>query len=122
MTEAQRQKFKEQRRKRLLHMATHHPPPPPTPATPPIENTNVEEMAITQIIVIVKDRNGHEMQFRIAKHTPLRKLTQAYVQRLGNQLDILFVTSDDFACIEAEDTCEKLGLNDGAVILAFPVE
>ena len=104
----------EQRRKRLLHMAKHHPPPPPTPATPPIETTNV--------IVIVKDRNGHEVKFRIAKHTPLRKLTQAYMQRLGNQQDILFVTSDDFTCIEAEDACEKLGLNDSAIILAFPVK
>ena len=122
-TVAQFQKYKEQRRKRLLHMATHHPPPPPTPATPPIETSNVEEMAITNIIIAVKDRYGHKMQFRIAKHAPLRKLMQAYGQRSRITLtpDILFVTSDDFACIQAEDTCEKLGLNDGAVILVFEV-
>ena len=132
MTGAQLEKHRAQRHKRLQHMATHHPPPPPspatpapppTPATPPIETTNVEEMAITKISLITKDRSDHEIEFRIGKHTPLRKLMQAYRERLGETLaELIFVTSEDGAVIYAEDTAEKLGLEDGDVILASIVD
>jgi small ubiquitin-related modifier len=62
-----------------------------------------------------KDQHGAEVQFKIKKATPLRKLMDAYCQRLGmNSTQVRFMV--DGERISADDTAEKLGLEDEDLI------
>eukprot|EP00439_Symbiodinium_sp_Y106_P064948 s1078_g10.t1 len=63
----------------------------------------------------VKDQQGSEVQFKIKKTTPLRKLMDAYCSRLGLQASqVRFMV--DGERIAADDTAEKLGLEDEDLI------
>merc|ERR1712070_642925 len=63
----------------------------------------------------VKDQQGSEVQFKIKKTTPLRKLMDAYCSRLGLQSSqVRFMV--DGERIGPEDTAEKLGLEDEDLI------
>mmetsp|Transcript_18227 Transcript_18227/g.32036 ORF Transcript_18227/g.32036 Transcript_18227/m.32036 type:complete len:90 (-) Transcript_18227:213-482(-) len=63
----------------------------------------------------VKDQQGSEVQFKIKKSTPLRKLMDAYCSRLGLQASqVRFMV--DGERIAADDTAEKLGLEDEDLI------
>eukprot|EP00913_Durusdinium_trenchii_P033309 g31184.t1 len=64
----------------------------------------------------VKDQQGSEVQFKIKKTTPLRKLMDAYCSRLGLQASqVRFMV--DGERIAADDTAEKLGLEEMGCIL-----
>ena len=76
------------------------PPPPPMPTPAPI-------------ILKVKDQQGSEVQFKIKKSTPLRKVMVAYCSRLGFQSSqVRFMVNLSGECIGPEDSAEKLGLED----------
>merc|ERR1712119_258894 len=63
----------------------------------------------------VKDQQGSEVQFKIKKSTPLRKLMDAYCSRLGlTASQVRFMV--DGERISADDTAEKLGLEDEDLI------
>merc|ERR1712157_645428 len=63
----------------------------------------------------VKDQQGSEVQFKIKKSTPLRKLMDAYCSRLGLQASqVRFMV--DGERIAPDDTAEKLGLEDEDLI------
>eukprot|EP00397_Hematodinium_sp_SG-2012_P066366 GEMP01099199.1.p1 GENE.GEMP01099199.1~~GEMP01099199.1.p1 ORF type:complete len:109 (+),score=18.28 GEMP01099199.1:62-388(+) len=63
----------------------------------------------------VKDQHGAEVQFKIKRTTALRKLMEAYCQRLGmNSTQVRFMV--DGERISADDTAEKLGLEDDDLI------
>merc|ERR1711972_1211789 len=63
----------------------------------------------------VKDQQGSEVQFKIKKSTPLRKLMDAYCSRLGLQSSqVRFMV--DGERIAPDDTAEKLGLEDEDLI------
>merc|ERR1712054_178449 len=61
------------------------------------------------------DQQGSEVQFKIKKTTPLRKLMDAYCSRLGLQASqVRFMV--DGERIGPDDTAEKLGLEDEDLI------
>merc|ERR1712075_34052 len=63
----------------------------------------------------VKDQQGSEVQFKIKKSTPLRKLMDAYCSRLELQASqVRFMV--DGERIAPDDTAEKLGLEDEDLI------
>merc|ERR1711935_1327601 len=63
----------------------------------------------------VKDQQGSEVQFKIKKTTPLRKLMDAYCSRLGLQASqVRFMV--DGERIGPDDSAEKLGLEDEDLI------
>merc|ERR1712028_283267 len=63
----------------------------------------------------VKDQQGSEVQFKIKKSTPLRKPMDAYCSRLGlTAAQVRFMV--DGERISADDTAEKLGLEDEDLI------
>jgi len=63
----------------------------------------------------VKDQQGSEVQFKIKKSTPLRKLMDAYCSRLGLQsAQVRFMV--DGERIGPDDTADKLGLEDEDLI------
>merc|ERR1711933_663839 len=63
----------------------------------------------------VKDQQGSEVQFKIKKSTPLRKLMDAYCSRLGLQASqVRFMVEGER--IAPDDTAEKLGLEDEDLI------
>ncbi|CAE8586604.1 unnamed protein product [Polarella glacialis] len=73
------------------------------------------EAAAQHIQLKVKDQQGSEVQFKIKKSTPLRKLMDAYCIRLGLQASqVRFMV--DGERIAADDTAEKLGLEDEDLI------
>merc|ERR1712225_175751 len=75
-----------------------------------------EEQGATQHIQLkVKDQQGSEVQFKIKKTTPLRKLMDAYCNRLGMQSSqVRFMV--DGERIAPDDTADKLGLEDEDLI------
>ena len=67
--------------------------------------------AAQHIRLKVKDQQGSEVQFKIKKSTPLRKLMNAYCSRLGLQASqVRFMV--DGERIAPDDTAEELGLAD----------
>ncbi|BAM79244.1 ubiquitin-like protein Smt3 [Cyanidioschyzon merolae strain 10D] len=64
-----------------------------------------------QINLRVRDADGNEVQFRIKKHTPLRKLMDAYCTRKGVDLHSYRFLFDGNR-INEDDTPEKLGMED----------
>merc|ERR1711948_93956 len=77
--------------------------------------TKAEEAAAAHIQLKVKDQQGSEVQFKIKKSTPLRKLMDAYCSRLGlTASQVRFMV--DGERISADDTAEKLGLEDEDLI------
>merc|ERR1711918_179846 len=73
------------------------------------------EGAAGHIQLKVKDQQGSEVQFKIKKSTPLRKLMDAYCSRLGLQASqVRFMV--DGERIAPDDTAEKLGLEDEDLI------
>merc|ERR1712188_358914 len=74
------------------------------------------DQAATQHIQLkVKDQQGSEVQFKIKKTTPLRKLMDAYCSRLGLQASqVRFMV--DGERIGPDDTADKLGLEDEDLI------
>merc|ERR1712045_815359 len=63
----------------------------------------------------VKDQQGSEVQFKIKKSTPLRKLMDAYCSRLGLQASqVRFMVYGER--IAPDDSAEKLGLEDEDLI------
>jgi len=71
------------------------------------------EEAPQHIQLKVKDQQGSEVQFKIKKSTPLRKLMDAYCSRLGLQASqVRFMV--DGERIAPDDTAEKLGLEETA--------
>ncbi|CAE8594765.1 unnamed protein product [Polarella glacialis] len=73
------------------------------------------DAAAQHIQLKVKDQQGSEVQFKIKKSTPLRKLMDAYCSRLGLQASqVRFMV--DGERIAADDTAEKLGLEDEDLI------
>merc|ERR1711912_171907 len=74
-----------------------------------------EDAAGAHIQLKVKDQQGSEVQFKIKKSTPLRKLMDAYCSRLGLQASqVRFMV--DGERIGPDDTAEKLGLEDEDLI------
>merc|ERR1712086_1192183 len=74
-----------------------------------------EDAAAQHIQLKVKDQQGSEVQFKIKKATPLRKLMDAYCSRLGLQASqVRFMV--DGERIAPDDTAEKLGLEDEDLI------
>merc|ERR1719277_2640811 len=74
-----------------------------------------DEAAAAHIQLKVKDQQGSEVQFKIKKSTPLRKLMDAYCSRLGlTASQVRFMV--DGERISADDTAEKLGLEDEDLI------
>merc|ERR1712028_336482 len=74
-----------------------------------------EDAAGAHIQLKVKDQQGSEVQFKIKKSTPLRKLMDAYCSRLGlTASQVRFMV--DGERISADDTAEKLGLEDEDLI------
>merc|ERR1712110_891563 len=74
-----------------------------------------EDAAAAHIQLKVKDQQGSEVQFKIKKSTPLRKLMDAYCSRLGLQASqVRFMV--DGERIAPDDTAEKLGLEDEDLI------
>merc|ERR1711982_266567 len=74
-----------------------------------------EGQAAAHIQLKVKDQQGSEVQFKIKKSTPLRKLMDAYCSRLGLQASqVRFMV--DGERIAPDDTAEKLGLEDEDLI------
>merc|ERR1712017_31927 len=74
-----------------------------------------EDAAAAHIQLKVKDQQGSEVQFKIKKSTPLRKLMDAYCNRLGLQAQqVRFMV--DGERIGPDDTAEKLGLEDEDLI------
>ena len=60
-------------------------------------------------LLIIKDQLDREVQFKIQKSTPLRKLMDAYCSRFGLQVpQVRFMV--DGARVFPEDTAEQLGL------------
>ena len=77
--------------------------------------------AAGRILLRVKDQLGNEVQFKIKKSTPLRKLMDAYCDHLGLRTDNGHRRARFFANgerVAPEDTVEKLGLEDLGIILA----
>jgi len=73
------------------------------------------EAATQHIQLKVKDQQGSEVQFKIKKTTPLRKLMDAYCSRLGLQASqVRFMV--DGERIGPDDSAEKLGLEDEDLI------
>merc|ERR1711977_93499 len=73
------------------------------------------EAAAGHIQLKVKDQQGSEVQFKIKKSTPLRKLMDAYCSRLGLQASqVRFMV--DGERIGPDDSAEKLGLEDEDLI------
>merc|ERR1711941_165877 len=73
------------------------------------------EDAGAHIQLKVKDQQGSEVQFKIKKSTPLRKLMDAYCSRLGLQASqVRFMV--DGERIAPDDSAEKLGLEDEDLI------
>eukprot|EP00397_Hematodinium_sp_SG-2012_P057370 GEMP01071634.1.p1 GENE.GEMP01071634.1~~GEMP01071634.1.p1 ORF type:complete len:105 (-),score=23.13 GEMP01071634.1:900-1190(-) len=74
-----------------------------------------EPAAQAHIQLKVKDQHGAEVQFKIKRTTALRKLMEAYCQRLGmNSTQVRFMV--DGERISADHTAEKLGLEDDDLI------
>merc|ERR1712083_372958 len=74
-----------------------------------------DDAAAAHIQLKVKDQQGSEVQFKIKKSTPLRKLMDAYCSRLGlTASQVRFMV--DGERISADDTAEKLGLEDEDLI------
>merc|ERR1712186_161171 len=74
-----------------------------------------DDAAAAHIQLKVKDQQGSEVQFKIKKSTPLRKLMDAYCSRLGPQASqVRFMV--DGERIAPDDTAEKLGLEDEDLI------
>merc|ERR1712093_350439 len=74
-----------------------------------------EQGAPQHIQLKVKDQQGSEVQFKIKKTTPLRKLMDAYCNRLGMQSSqVRFMV--DGERIAPDDTADKLGLEDEDLI------
>merc|ERR1711998_347276 len=77
--------------------------------------TKMGDDAAAHIQLKVKDQQGSEVQFKIKKSTPLRKLMDAYCSRLGlTASQVRFMV--DGERISADDTAEKLGLEDEDLI------
>ena len=71
--------------------------------------------APAKIQLNVKDQQGSEMDIKITKSTPLRKLMNAYCSRFGLQSSqVRFMV--DGERIGPDDTAEKLGLEDEDLI------
>jgi len=80
-----------------------------------MEQTGGGDDAAAHIQLKVKDQQGSEVQFKIKKSTPLRKLMDAYCSRLGlTASQVRFMV--DGERISADDTAEKLGLEDEDLI------
>merc|ERR1712217_1001858 len=80
-----------------------------------MEQTGGGDEAAAHIQLKVKDQQGSEVQFKIKKSTPLRKLMDAYCSRLGlTASQVRFMV--DGERISADDTAEKLGLEDEDLI------
>merc|ERR1711994_917676 len=78
-------------------------------------NAMGDDAAAAHIQLKVKDQQGSEVQFKIKKSTPLRKLMDAYCSRLGLQASqVRFMV--DGERIAPDDTAEKLGLEDEDLI------
>ena len=76
---------------------------------------DLRDFAGANIQLKVKDQQGSEVQFKIKKSTPLRKLMDAYCSRLGlTASQVRFMV--DGERISADDTAEKLGLEDEDLI------
>merc|ERR1712113_1366338 len=74
-----------------------------------------DDAAAAHIQLKVKDQQGSEVQFKIKKSTPVRKLMDAYCSRLGlTASQVRFMV--DGERISADDTAEKLGLEDEDLI------
>merc|ERR1711974_479211 len=85
------------------------------PQSPDSKMAEAAEGAAGHIQLKVKDQQGSEVQFKIKKSTPLRKLMDAYCSRLGLQASqVRFMV--DGERIAPDDTAEKLGLEDEDLI------
>eukprot|EP00392_Amoebophrya_sp_AT5.2_P010701 g10766.t1 len=69
----------------------------------------------THIQLRVRNDQGNEVQFKIKKSSTLKKLMDAYCQRLGVRVgELRFMV--DGERVTAEDTPDALGLNDDDLI------
>ena len=86
------------------------------PRWPSLSSSSYAEgAAAAHIQLKVKDQQGSEVQFKIKKTTPLRKLMDAYCSRLGLQASrVRFMV--DGGCIGPDDSAEKLRLEDEDLI------
>ena len=71
----------------------------------------------TYIQLQVKDQQGVDVQFKIKKSTPLRKLMDEYcLLFIPRASHVRFLVKGEF--IAQEDTADKLGLKEGDLIIA----
>merc|ERR1711933_661418 len=80
-----------------------------------ISSSAIAEAAGAHIQLKVKNQQGSEVQFKIKKATPLRKLMDVYCSRLGLRASqVRFMV--DGERILPDDTAERLGLEDEDLI------
>ena len=78
------------------------------------------DAAAGHIQLKVKDQQGSEVQFKIKKSTPLRKITEAYCSRWGlGPWQVRLMVAFNGHWLDSDDTAEKVGLVDGDIIAAF---
>mmetsp|Transcript_3022 Transcript_3022/g.7739 ORF Transcript_3022/g.7739 Transcript_3022/m.7739 type:complete len:99 (+) Transcript_3022:92-388(+) len=70
-----------------------------------------EQQQRRYVTLKVKDQHGSEVQFRLGRCTPMRKLRDAYCTRAGLRSDELRLMVDGER-ISPDDIAEKLGLED----------
>lgn len=71
-----------------------------------------------QLNIKVKDSDGHEVFFKVKKHTKLSKLQRAYADRMGKPLSTIRFLFDGQR-INEDDTAETLEMEDGDEIDAM---
>jgi len=77
-----------------------------------------EEKATEHINLKVAGQDGSVVQFKIKKHTPLRKLMQAYCDRQGLQISLVRFRFDGNP-VKETDTPEGLEMEDEDTIDVF---
>ncbi len=84
------------------------------------DEMNYRGVLPARIQLRIQDVRGSELQFLVKKHTPMRKLMDAYCSRLGLQASqVRFETLIGCKPIAPVDTAEVLELDDEDLIFAF---
>jgi small ubiquitin-related modifier len=78
----------------------------------------VENAAEAPINIKVRDSSGEEMVFRVKRNTPMKKIFEAYAQRMGVRQETLKFSFDGER-MKDEDTPKMLEMNDNDQIDVF---
>jgi hypothetical protein len=77
-----------------------------------------EDQAPTHLNVNVKDQDGNDLYFKIKKHTPLKKVMDAYCERQGKARGLVRFLFEGTR-VQDNDTPDSLELEDGDMIQVF---